>query len=952
MSEAVPTPDRTKRVAVGGGLIATKLYARPARTNLVVRPRVHKFLDEGLSASLILVSAPAGFGKTTLLTEWLARKDEGRGNRNEKSENLNSLHPSSLRLHPLGYAWLSLDAADNDPVRFWAYVILALQSIRDELGETTLTQLRSPQPPSAEEILPSLLSEIETFRDSGFLVLDDYHIITSAAVHSSLAFFLDNLPPSLHLIISARSDPPLPIAKLRARGQVLEVRADELRFTPDEAATFLNHTMGLSLSPDQVAALDERTEGWIAGLQMAALSMRGRDDIDGFIGAFAGTHRFVMDYLLEEVLAREPEEVQSFLLQTSILTRLTGPLCDAVIGRSEGSGILAGQEMLEKLERRNLFVVPLDDERIWYRYHHLFADLLRAQLRSRGAEGVAALHTRAADWHAQNGLVHEAINHASLAADDERVERFIEQNYMEMVSRGEQAGMRFWTGKLSRERVYGRPWLCIFEAYSHSWFGELDEADLLLEKAERHIQSGISTPDALSMQGQFAYVKSRVTAMRGDLHRAIEYCLAARENITAGNLALQFDSLVTLGYEYFLCGDYANASRILNETTRLGAAAGAIINTVAASCIMARLVSNQGLLHQSYDIYQRAAQLIAQAGGLHLDAKALVEIGFADVLYEWNDLDAALGHLEQGLALLPCWGKADDLVLAYNTLARIRLAQGNGKEASEAVEKASHLIQTRGVFSEARSVVETAQVKLWLAQGDLQAAGRWAASQDEHANATDQLGFENKHRHIARARVFLALKKPQEAIGLLSRLEEPARSAGRMGRVLEILLLQALAMHANGDSEHAILTLSECMTLAEPAGYVRLFVEEGEPMRSLLKGMRDTGGATNDYLEKLLSAFPAGSNLLPSPVTPAEQRTQRGASILQSSLIEPLTPRELEVLRLICTGESNQVIADKLVITVSAVKKHTGNILGKLGVTNRAQAIVKAHELGLFLKAP
>lgn len=483
----MPTYDNLKGALLGGGLLATKLYARPTRTNLVVRPRINKLLDAGLSANLILVSAPAGFGKTTLLAEWLGTTDIAGGRKDSRTpiasvSALTSLSsPSTLNARTLPHAWLSLDTADNDPVRFWAYVILSLQAIRDDLGETVLTQLRSPQPPPVQEILPSLLGELGSFQDHGILVLEDYHVITSAAIHSSLAYFLENIPPTLHLIISARSDPPIPIAKLRSRGQLLEVRADELRFTEDEAAVFLNHTMGLSLSPHQVAALDERTEGWIAGLQMAALSMRGRDDIDGFIGAFAGTHRFIMDYLLEEVLAREPEEIQSFLLQTSILTRLNGPLCDAVVGRSDGSGSLASQEMLERLERHNLFVVPLDDERIWYRYHHLFADLLRAQLKLRGAEGEAALHTRAADWLAQNGLVHEAINHASLAADDKRVERFIEQNYMEMVSRGEQAGMRFWTGKLTRERVYGRPWLCIYEAYSHSWFGELDEADLLLE---------------------------------------------------------------------------------------------------------------------------------------------------------------------------------------------------------------------------------------------------------------------------------------------------------------------------------------------------------------------------------------------------------------------------------------------------------------------------------------
>jgi len=663
-----------------------------------------------------------------------------------------------------------------------------------------------------------------------------------------------------------------------------------------------------------------------------------------------------LDYLLEEVLAGQSPEIQRFLLHTSILERLTAPLCDAVLANDEGAkregddrstrseSLFVGQSasILEYLERANLFLVPLDDERIWYRYHHLFADLLRTQLqRSLGAQGVTQLHVRASEWHGQNGSILEAINHASMASDDERVERFIEQNYMELVSRGEQSWLRFWTGKLSKELVYSRPWLCIYEAMSHSWFGELDEADRLLEEAEKRIRSEISAPDAHSMLGHLAYVKSRVTAMRGDIQRAIEFCLKAREYVPASNLAMQLDTRITLGYEYFMAGDYANASPILKETIRLGITAGAVINTVAASCVLARLVAVQGLLNKSYDTYQIAAQSIPEASGQHLGARALVEIGIADLLCEWNDLVAALVHMKQGLTLLPFWDKADDWALAYITLARIHLAQANRSDAIEAVEKAIQLIQTRGVFSEARNAGEIAQVKLWLAQGDLQAASRWAASQAERFCSDDRFGFENELAHITQARVLIAQNKPNEAIGLLSHLEEAARSAGRMGRVIEILLLKALAMRETGDSEHAILALTKCLALAEPEGYVRVFLDEGQPMRLLLAQWlaHARAGSLRDYAIRLLSHFDAE----PHVVTAAQEKVSP-----TSNLVEPLSQRELEVLHLMALGRTNQEIAQQLIVAPGTIKAHTASIYRKLDVANRTEAVARARQLGIL----
>ncbi len=908
MAQATATRTHPEEIMPGAILLATKLHVPPPRPNLVARPRLLDALDEGLSNRLILVSAPAGFGKTTLLSQWIATRGVRCG-------------------------WVALDATDNDPLRFCAYLIAALQRIVPAAGQGAEEWLRAAQPPPLESILTLLINDLYALPEDLILILDDYHTIDAGAIHQAVAYLVDRLPPTLHLVIATRADPPLPLARWRARGQMAEVRADDLRFTLDEVTLFCDRINGVELSTGEIEALETRTEGWVVGLQMAALSMQGRADAGSFIRSFSGSHRYVLDYLVEEVLERQPGEVQAFLLWTSVLQRLCGALCDAVTGQG------GSQAMLERLERANLFVVRLDDERRWYRYHHLFAELLRARLNQHYPGLSPCLHAQAAAWYEQDGSILEAIHHASMASDDERVERLIEQHYMEMVNRGEMSWLRLWTGELSRELVCHRPWLCIYEAQSHAWFGELDEADRLLDEAEKRIRSEVPGPDTQAMMVHLTYVRSRVAAMRGEIDRAIELCLAARESIPPSNLAMQLDVGMTLGYEYFMCGDYANASEVLNETIRSCVPAGAVINIVAAHCVMARLVAVQGLLRKSYHLYQMGAQLIPEASGQHLGAKALLELGIADVLCEWNDLDAALVHLKQGLALLPFWGKADDFALAYVTLARIHLAQGNKSDALEAVGEAVQLIRTSGVFSEARNAVEVAQVKLWLAQGDLQAADRWAASQEERWRSDDRFRFENELAHIVRARVWIAQHKPDEAIALLSHLEGVARSAGRMGRVIEILLLESLAMRESGEPGEAISALTNCLTLAEPEGYVRLFLDEGAPVAELLQaGLRRGAWAEPQltaYGKRLLAANGQGTG---PPSSPAEGGPP---------LVEPLTERELEVLRLVAEGLSNEEIAEQLIIAIGTVKAHVHHIYGKLDVTGRVQAIARAREVCL-----
>jgi ATP/maltotriose-dependent transcriptional regulator MalT len=898
-------------------LLRTKLFIPPIHAKQVARPGLIERMNDRLDKTLILVSAPAGFGKTTLLTEWVVQAG-------------------------LPVAWLSLDAGDNDPHRFISYLISALSGALPDLKTSASLLLQSPQPIPLQTILATLINDLIEQSAPFAVVLDDYQFIESQAVNEIVAYVLDNHLPHMSLVIATRSDPTLPLARLRGRDQLVEIRTDDLRFTQQETVEFLNQVMGLDLTAEDIAALESRTEGWIVGLQMAAiamqsrLSLQGRQDVSDFIQSFSGSHHYILEYLGEEVLNRQSDDIQTFLLHTAILERLCGSLCDAVTGQSSNS-----REKLERLDKANLFLIPLDEEHHWYRYHHLFADLLRARLQqSLGIQAVALLHLRAAEWYEQNGLTYEAIHHASLTSNNELVERLIEKNYMEMVNRGEFSSVRFWTGKLSKELVYKRPWLCIYEALSHSWFGELDEADVLLEQAEKHILSEVTASDTQSMLGHLAYTKSRVTAMRGDIDRAIEFSHAARESIPASNLALQLGIGITLGYEYFLDGNFANASQILIETIRSGITAGAINNTVAAYCVLARLYAIQGLLNKSYELYHKAAQFIHEAGGRHLGAISVVEVGMADVLCEWNDLEAALSHMTQAMTFIPLWSKADDIALAYIILSRIHQAQGNPIAALEAIKKGIQLIRTCGVFSEAHDAVWTAQVKLWLTQDDSLAVSRWSASLEKGISSGDPLRFECELARITLARVYVAQKKPDEAIRLLSCLEESAAASGRTGRLIEILVLKALALRRLGETAQALAVLAKSLALAEQEGYIRIFVDEGNSMEELLQiYSKRVGDSLKAYVDKLLNAFkiPAGK-----PAHLSTSPTQPGL------LIEPLTGREAEVLCLLAAGLSNQEIAERLVLSEGTIKTHTHNLYSKLGVQSRTRAIARAKALNLI----
>jgi LuxR family maltose regulon positive regulatory protein len=914
-------------------IIKTKLNLPFTRPKLVTRSRLLNLIAQGLRGPLTLVTAPAGFGKTTLVASYFKDCE-------------------------MPVAWLSLDPNDNHPEQFLHYLIAALQVVDESIGKQADQLLTAQQHVPSDEILISLINDLNETGEKIVLVLDDYQYISNQDVHEKMAFLLEYCPNRFHVVITTRSDPMLPLPRLRARGQMVEIRAADLRFSESETAQFLNDIMDLNLDTASIYILEQRTEGWIAGLQMAALSMRDRKDVLGFIEGFSGTNRYILDYLLEEVLARQSPEIQNFLLVTSILEGLNAPLCDCLLTADEiyefdekdtRPQVLLPVEksasILDYLEKANLFLIPLDDEGVWYRYHHLFADLLRAQLhKSQNADVVVTMHMRAAEWHAQNGSVLDAIRHASLASNAEMVERFIQQNYIEMVNRGEMTRMRYWIANLSRDLVYSRPWLCIYEAFSYAWFGELDQALQLLEEAEKRFQPGVPTAEDRSIQAYLAYLKSRITAMRGDVDRAIELCLAARQHTSDNNLALQLDTLITLGYEYYLIGDFTNASQYLKEVIRLGKSVGAVINTIAASCVLARLYAIQGLLHKSYDTYQSAAGLIPDESGQHLGARALLEIGIAELYYEWNDLNAAMTHMQEGLSLISMWDKADDLAMAYVTQARIQMAQANLKEAQAAIEKADQLIQDRGVFSEARQVVNSAKVRLWLMKQDnIQAVKHWVASQEESLSSAKKSAFENELVFISQSRVLLAKNHLFEAVDILSHLEQDARLYVRNGRLIEILMLKALGLQRVGKLEQAWGSLTECLALAKPQGYVRIFLDEGPTMRQMIARWLSQAGSNplHEYASQLLTLFE--SELYPA-TTMDGKLSQAGEQVL----IDPLSRREKEVLELIAEGKTNQEVAEQLVVSRGTIKAHAASIYRKLDVTNRTEAVARARQLGIL----
>lgn len=883
-------------------LVRTKLYVPPVRASLVVRSRLVERLAAGLrsGSKLALLSAPAGSGKTTLASTWLAQCG-------------------------CPAAWLSLDEADNDPARFMRYLIAALQAVAPQIGEGAQGLLPSSQPPAQELVLAYLVNQLCSLSAHVILVFDDYHLISAAPVHEAVTYLLEHMPVQLHLAILTRTDPPLPLSRLRARGQLTEIRAADLRFTEDEARAFLNDWMSLGLSGEDVDRLVARTEGWIAGLQLAALSVAGREDVEGFISAFSGSHRYIVDYLVDEVLDRQPDAEREFLLCTSILERLNGALCDALLKRTDG------QARLVALEQANLFLVPLDDERRWYRYHHLFAQVLRRCLQEMHPKRLPELHRRAAEWYEGNGSTAEAFHHALAAGDEDRAARIVEREGRPTIMRGEVATVRSWLEALGEEEC-GRPWLGITRAWMLVMTSDTGEVEALLRQVEARIGDA-PPPDPVERQdmlGEVATVRGLLTYFRGDVPRAIQLERQALETLPQRSEVPRGIAAHVLGEAYRHSGDLAQSSRANAEAARLAKATGSILLLASAMSSLADIQIEHGGLHRGFEIYQEAMQLTMLPDGTPLPAASRVYSGMARAHYEWNDLGAAASAIERSLELARRGGMPERLAMDHVVCARIRQAQGDLDGAWETMREAEQLAREHNLPAAAGSLVKAFPARLQLAAGEPAAAFRWA----EEAGITidDDVPFAREPEYLTLLRVLLAQGEPDAVLAFVERMLPIVEAAERVGRTIELLAFRARACHEKGQIPQALDALERALSLAQPEVYVRVFLDHGPPMAELLRhaGSR---GMLPAYVSRLLSEFGDQAGETSIPMQP---------------LIEPLSERELEVLRLLATGRSNDEMAVALVIATGTVKRHLNNVYGKLNVQNRTQCVARARELHLI----
>ncbi len=896
-------------------LLATKLYIPSPRPNLVLRPRLTARLAEALRLRhrLTLVSAQAGSGKTTLVSEWLHGQER----------------PAT---------WLSLDANDNDPRRFFSYLVAALNQVDIKVDQAALGQLEAPQLPGAEAVVAALINAVATSAIPFLLVLDDYHLIQDEWIHQAVGFLAEHQPPEVHLILLTRVDPPLPLARLRGRGQVTEIRDADLRFTEEEAAQFLNQVMELDLPAEAVSTLEWRTEGWIAGLQMAAISMLGREegDLNAFIQAFGGTNRYILDYLMEEVLHQQTPAIQNFLIETSILDRMCSALCDAV--RYSEAATPASQAILAHLERTNLFVTPLDDERRWYRYHHLFADLLKSTLRQRrSADEIRQLHRCASRWHQGEGNLEEAMVHAMAAQDFERAASMIDENIASMLSRSEAPVLLGWIEKLPQEIVRGRPWIDVFRANALALSGRLEELDPLLDDVEGRVEP--TAPRASELLGHIAAIRAYVANLRGDAARVIEMAALTEKYLQQEHQNTRGMVAYALAETYFAGDDMEGASQASLKMLKVGEETGRLLMAIPALCDLAAISKVQGRLHQAEERYSRARQWLEERSGLDSRVRCPLEVGLTDLLREWNQLDAAHEHAVTGIAYSRRYGVYSLLVSGYVALMRVLQAQGDVEGALDALRDAEGTMRAHHVRLATSIELKSARVVQWLAAGDVETASRCA----EECSGGSEL------EQIALARLWLAQGRAADARRLLDRGRALAEAGGRAGRLIEILCLQALALEAQGLPDEAEAALSLALSLARPEGYVRVFLDLGSPLYELLmqSAAQEAGPEARimeGYVRDLLDAFQReretqrrrGVDVVPRPPT------------LTAASVDALTERELEVLRLLAAGLSNKEIAGRLVVAPSTVKQHLKNIYGKLEVHSRTQAVSRGRELDLL----
>jgi LuxR family transcriptional regulator, maltose regulon positive regulatory protein len=880
----------------------------------VARPRLAERLSRGTDAKLTLVSAPAGFGKTTLLAAWLASAGQ--------RERLT--------------AWLSLDQSDNDPTAFWTYVIAAVQTVAPATGIGAQALIEAGQSP-IEAILGALLNELNALPNDLLLVLDDYHVIDDRHVHDGMVLLLDRLPAHVHLVIASRADPPMPLARLRARGELVEIRAADLRFTADEAAEYFNDVMALDLAAGELAILAGRSEGWIAALQLAALSMQGRDDVAEFINGFGGDDRYIVDYLVEEVLQRQPDHVREFLLQTSVLNRLTGSLCDAVTEQD------SGKAMLEALDRANLFLVALDDRRQWYRYHHLFGDVLRAHLANEQPARVVELHRRASAWYERNAEQPEAIRHAFSARDFGHAADLVELEFPALARARQEVTLRGWLDALPDEMLRCRPVLSNVYAGMLLSSGELEGVDQRLRDAEQWLTPGqpseaqaagmvvVNEHEFHTLPGSVAVHRAGYALARGNLVETLNHARRALDLAPEDDRLTRGGATALMGLAAWASGDLETAYQTYADGMADVQRGGHLSGTVGRAVTLADIRIAQGRLRDAMRTYEQALQLASEQGGSVVRGTADLHVGISELQRERNELDAAVQSLLRSQDLGEQSGFAQNRYRWRVAMARIHEARGDLAGALDLLGPAQPEFMID--FSPNVRPIAAMRARILVRQGGTGEVVDWAR---EHGLLVeDDLTYVHEYEHITLARALLASGSAVPASGLLDRLLQAAEHGGRTGSSIEILVLQALANDVRGDMRAALVPLERALTLAEPEGYIRVFVDEGPRMGTLLQGAAKAR-ITPGYVQRLLSHFDAAT----------------GVPHARQNLIEPLSGRELEVLRLLATDLDGPAIASQLMVSLNTMRTHTKSIYTKLGVNSRRAAVHRAVELALLSHTP
>ncbi|WP_379151089.1 LuxR C-terminal-related transcriptional regulator [Paenibacillus sp. sgz5001063] len=886
-------------------IVSTKLYIPPARSKIVVRQRLLERLNESLQGKLTVLSASAGYGKTTLASAWLSVCGRRAG-------------------------WLSLDAGDNDPASFLTYLCAACRTIGVNIGEGVFAALQSPHPPPIESLLTTLLNEITSTSEPSILVLDDYHLIDSKTVNEAVAFLIEHLPPQMHLVISTRQDPVLPLSRLRVRHQLTELHAADLRFNASEAAEFLDQVMGLTLSAEDVMLLESRTEGWIAGLQLAALSLQGRSDATGFIQSFSGRHKFVLDYLVDEVLHQQSESIQAFLLFTSVLSRMCGPLCDAVLGEEcGGSRLSSGQCTLEYLEHANLFLVPLDNERRWYRYHHLFADLLRERLSQgfppltgEGKMTATELHIRASRWYEDNGFELEAFHHSAAAGDMERTARLMEGEGMPLHFRGAVTPVLNWLQSLPGAILDARPSLWVMYASALLMKGRITGIEQMLQAAEQALQDIIQNERTRDLTGHIASIRATLAVSKHQAEPILNESRRALEYLHPDNLPVRAAATWSLGYAYQLQGDRGLAVTAYAEALSISKRIGHVMITIMATLGLGNIQEAENLLPAAAESY---LSVLEWAGEPPLPAACEAHLGLARIYYEWNQWEDAIVHTRLSVKLAQQFEDLDRGVAGELLLAKLKLARGEVGAAATILAQAE-LFARQEHFWILIPQIAAVQISVMLQQGNLDAAALIAG----------QHGLP-----LWQAKVNMARGDTSAVLALLEPMLRQAAVKGRPDEQLKGMILYAAVLYKCGDKSAATLALIESMTMAQPGGFIRSFVDEGLLVERLLRDA-EVRGKLLDYRGKLLAAFEA------EKLQHGQLKSIQHLAQPAPTFVETLSGRELEILHLIEQGLSNKEIGERLFLALSTVKGYNRNIFDKLQVSRRTEAVARARTLGLL----